>query len=1232
MPSSVYVKYRFILGFEDGDDLRIPLPIFEGPWDKDCEPLNQSCSSEWLVFPEKPIMFSFFQFVYLTNRSVDEFKENIQPDFTCFDPKKCPVLSCDTIHIELINGLKCCRTSNLTSTEVKENFNRFQSFFYDTLKRCLTSGQELSCTDSSKFHCNQSMKCISFHRVRDGVDDCFDREDELFPTCSLNDTNRFPCVLPWDKCFSPVAIGNGFYDCNDGTDERIRSKEDFNKTQSYATICNGLAAQTIYGYEDTSDCEWWPCKNPYVHCDKIWDCPNGVDELNCPSTTCSLNEHRCTNDDSKLSYCLPMNEIADKYIPECFSNPRRLLYFTNGSIINDEEYYSWNNTECVTAEKLCRAPPIQSIIEENVCLGQFSFPSLDPQHSIMLLDTDKEYCRLEIVPGFLSYRIKPFLTTFRFGDFPPISSSISVQHVPTTVKNKEILPTMDISRTWFCHRGILILYGANQTKKCLCPPSYFGSQCRWQSQRISLTIQFISPRTVITTNAFQIIIMLINEQGQILANHEQISFIPARDCGTKFNLYLLYPHRPKHFPSNYSIRIDLFDKISLDFWASWYLSIPFQFLPVNRISTQLFIPKVRETEPCSLSCGNHGRCVRYTNKNSSFYCQCNPGYSGSFCNLTHSCQCSQGSICLAPTVCVCPVNKFGSYCYLNRLICQSNNNSCQHNGLCIPNDDRIDSQSFTCFCKEGYFGPRCEYYSNRIDIILDDTITLTSSFVFVHFITAFETSEHERTTIFKKIPIDGNSITLYRSQPFHILFVQLPNQSYYLTILREKFIATENISSEVLTKQRCSNIIDVANSTILEYEWIKRVKLYPFICRQYPQLSCFFDEILMCICDLDRFANCFQFNHTLNNDCEGYNDCENEGQCFLNNQTCPTASVCICNDCFHGSKCQFSTNSHLISLDGILGYYIRPNISLNEQSSIIKVSLTITIILFFCTLISGLLSILTFRSKKSKEVGCGYYLLTSSIVCILMICISLCKFLHLLLSQMEIITNRSILLINCKLLDVLLRILVASNEWLIACVAIERLYNASQGVSFDKQKSKQIAKWVIPGVFLLIILSLIHDPIYRNLIDDLDGDQLRIWCFIRYSSSINIYNSSITLIHFLGPFSVHWISALVIIKIVVRNRSITQQEQTLKQQLYRHKHLFYTPLMLIFFCIPRLIITFTTGCMRTLRHPWLYLIGYFISFFPSTLIFITFVLPSKNYRKEFRREIEKQLRRFRTHN
>ncbi|CAF4219199.1 unnamed protein product, partial [Adineta steineri] len=74
--------------------------------------------------------------------------------------------------------------------------------------------------------------------------------------------------------------------------------------------------------------------------------------------------------------------------------------------------------------------------------------------------------------------------------------------------------------------------------------------------------------------------MLIDDQETIYPYHEQITYVPKRDCQKKFNIYLLYPHRPKNLSSNYSVRIDIFNKDSLTYWASWHLLIPFQFLPV----------------------------------------------------------------------------------------------------------------------------------------------------------------------------------------------------------------------------------------------------------------------------------------------------------------------------------------------------------------------------------------------------------------------------------------------------------------------------------------------------------------------------------------------------------------------------------------------------------------------------------------------------------------------------
>ncbi len=47
------------------------------------------------------------------------------------------------------------------------------------VQHCLTTGIDQSCSNSSHFYCNQSMKCISYYRVGDGKIDCFFKEDQF---------------------------------------------------------------------------------------------------------------------------------------------------------------------------------------------------------------------------------------------------------------------------------------------------------------------------------------------------------------------------------------------------------------------------------------------------------------------------------------------------------------------------------------------------------------------------------------------------------------------------------------------------------------------------------------------------------------------------------------------------------------------------------------------------------------------------------------------------------------------------------------------------------------------------------------------------------------------------------------------------------------------------------------------------------------------------------------------
>ncbi|CAF3637671.1 unnamed protein product [Rotaria sp. Silwood1] len=111
------------------------------------------------------------------------------------------------------------------------------------------------------------------------------------------------------------------------------------------------------------------------------------------------------------------------------------------------------------------------------------------------------------------------------------------------------------------------------------------------------------------------------------------------------------------------------------------------------------------------------------------------------------------------------------------------------------------------------------------------------------------------------------------------------------------------------------------------------------------------------------------------------------------------------------------------------------------------------------------------------------------------------------------------------------------------------------------------------------------------------------------------FNSILHTFHFLVPFVINLISAVILITAKSRQKSNLQTNQSfltlLKEQIRQHKNLFTAPILLIILALPRLILLFVAKCMKSTNDTWLLLIGYFISFIPPMLTFIVFILPSK---------------------
>jgi hypothetical protein len=1160
------------------------------------------CKQSLFVYPTYPFLFGHVRFIFSNNRSLITVSNpdlissdliQLLPDYVCYNKQLCgDILPVTTI---LLEGLTCRHIHS--AFKLSDDYS-WENLIYSIKKvfyQCSTihdMKNQTNCSHSSLYQCANSSKCISKYRLRDGVQDCYENDDETLNT-NLNKSNS--------------SFNN----------------HTMIKSDLFPLLCDGyidMQFDDTLNETDETNCNWWPCNNIYTQCNKIWNCHNGLDEINCSYLpSCSPLFHPCISPDTFNFTCLSIDQAGNGVVNCVGGSDEPYLCRHKNLHYSGNTFRCWNESSCldISTSLLCDGKKDCLLNDdERLCNGDYTDGCLFVgfyEHNEFL----KFLCQS---PVFL----KPnqlFLLLRNLVKYPEQNAIQHYRNTSLRINNRDVqiitvksLTLKETANKWQCNRGIHVWIRKSRditTRRCLCPPAYYGDFCQYQSQRVSLTLQFKAQADWRTT--FTLVITLVDQQ-QTIESYDQIQYLAIRDCNIKFNLNLLYSTRSKNIFKNYTVRIDAYDRHMLMYRASWIFPIIFPFLPVYRIAAQLIIP-IKTPRGCINTC-NHGRCIRFSNKD-DYDCQCDPGWTGPQCTIFQKCYCSPDSLCVVggwPSICICPLRKFGPRCYLIRYTCQPD--SCEYHGQCIETDERMAPNNFTCLCHEGYSGETCQHMDTNITITFHGVSVPQS--ILGHFIMAYDEEPHIRTTTIKKISFDQDSVSIYTSNAFHLLFIQFAN-NYYLAIAQEKYILSAVITTKIIPSQRCPHINELFNSTVLKFNRLRRIKLYHLLCQQPFELKCFYDETFICLCDIDRFANCFDFNHSMTYNCQDSHSCENGAQCFQDKPTCPTKSMCSCDECFYGTFCQFSTIGFALSLDAILGYKIRPHIAFAQQSMPVKISASLAIILFVLGLISSIFSIFTFQTAISRKVGCGLYLLSTSIISLLTMIIFLLKFFILIYTQITLNTSRSFLHFNCVSIDFLLRVLLSTGDWLNACVAVERVFTVYKAVSFNQKKSKSIARWIITIVILVNTCSVIHDPIHRRLMDD--TEEQRTWCITSYSSAVKLYDTIIFPLHFFIPFFINIISAFITIITIARQRSILRTKQTHKEHLYeqlhQNKHLLISPFILVLLALPRPILAFLSGCMKSPRDPWRFLISYFVSFIPSILTFVIFVLPSEIYKKEF---------------
>ena len=241
-------------------------------------------------------------------------------------------------------------------------------------------------------------------------------------------------------------------------------------------------------------------------------------------------------------------------------------------------------------------------------------------------------------------------------------------------------------------------------------------------------------------------------------------------------------------------------------------------------------------------------------------------------------------------------------------------------------------------------------------------------------------------------------------------------------------------------------------------------------------------------------------------------------------------------------------------------------------------------------------------------MGSGMYLLASSITSFLTMCLFTLKFWFFALTHTDTPTSLSVLRVGCVVIEPALKLALYLDAWLNACVAIERAIAVARGVKFNKQRSQSIARWIILFLPLVILGSIIHEPVHRRLFNDREMQSVR--CITCFSNFVQCFNTVILFFHFLGPFVTNLFSFLFIIFGTVR-------------KLREQKQLLISSLVLIVLSLLRVIVSVFSGYVDGSVQRWLYLSVYLISFIPCALVFVVFVLPSELYKKQFRESMNR---------
>ena len=382
---------------------------------------------------------------------------------------------------------------------------------------------------------------------------------------------------------------------------------------SFRKICDGandaFHSDNQFFRTDKTECEEWPSDNLYTRCDDFENYPRGADERNCSQLLDRTIARTCLSPLNCTIIHLPNHRFSDG-ITDCLGGFDELRICRIKYGLQNMYGYRFRcittRTMCITSSYLCDgARTCPSGDDENFCSAKERVCEEDTL--INRTEVENILCKLTTV-DVKKKKIRHFsLYNWNVSSLRPKNRFAQPAHHRSAAMKSVNAQSVSPTWAWSCNRvfsAYIRTDNMSYNQECFCLPAYFGHVCQYQNQRVSLTLGLLA---VDLRNIYEIVAMLLEEDDHHhlkINSHSQLTFLPHLRCNIKFNIYLLYSTRPENMSKKYSVRIDAFNRNTVTYYASWYLSIPFPFLPVNRLTARLIIPSHLTHIPvnCPLTC------------------------------------------------------------------------------------------------------------------------------------------------------------------------------------------------------------------------------------------------------------------------------------------------------------------------------------------------------------------------------------------------------------------------------------------------------------------------------------------------------------------------------------------------------------------------------------------------------------------------------------------------------